>query len=85
MPLYRWIAVLLFIPLLFGGATLSTRALSRVARSAVAPLHAHEDDRKPAGVGPLRLLVLSLFFYSRVVLGSHPGHPELLAAGGRRR
>ena len=68
---------------MFGGATLSTRALSRVARSAVATLHARNGDRKPVSVGPLRLLVLALFFYSVSFFGLSLATRQLLAAGGR--
>ena len=35
VPLYRWIVILLFIPLAFVGAALSTRGLSRIARPAL--------------------------------------------------
>ena len=62
LPLYRWIAVLLLIPLIFGVAALSTRALSRVARPVLRRRRA-AGDRKLVSRGPLRLLVLALFFY----------------------
>jgi len=63
LPLYRWIVLLVLLPLMFAGATLSTRALSRVARPALRRF-TREADPKPVGVAPLRLLVLAVFFYS---------------------
>ena len=64
IPLYRWITILLFIPLLFGGATLATRAVSRIVDPPLRRFMPERNHRTAAGVGPLRLLVLSLFFYT---------------------
>ena len=69
IPLYRWIAILLLIPLFFGSAALSTRGLTRVLSPLFRRLTHEQDDRKAPSVGPLRLLVLSLFFYSVSFLG----------------
>ena len=63
IPLYRWITILLFIPLLFGGATLATRAISRVIDPPLRRFMPERDHRTAARVGPLRVLVLAVFFY----------------------
>ena len=63
LPLYRWIAFGLFIPLIFGVASLSRRVLNglltpllrRVARGYGAP--------KLVTLGPVRLLAIALFCY----------------------
>ena len=57
IPLYRWIAILLFIPLFFGLAALSTRALTGLLRPVFRRLTREQDDRRLASRGPLRLLV----------------------------
>ena len=69
LPLYRWIAFLLFIPLIFGVAALSTRALTSLLNPLFRRLTREQDDRKLASQGPLRLLVLALFFYSASFFG----------------
>ena len=69
VPLYRWIAVLLVIPLIFGFAALSTRALTRLLRPLFRRLTRRGHDRKLARRGPLRLLVLALFFYGASFFG----------------
>jgi len=63
VPLYRWITILLFIPLMFGGATLATRAISRVIDPPLRRFMPERDHRRAARVGPLRVLVLAVFFY----------------------
>jgi MscS family membrane protein len=69
LALYQWIAILLGIPLIFGVAALSTRALTGL----LSPLRRHllpeQDAHKLASVGPLRLLVLAAFFYGASFLG----------------
>jgi MscS family membrane protein len=69
VPLYRWIALLLFIPLVYGFAALSTRALTVWLRPLFRRLSPEQSDRPLESVGPLRLLVLSLFFYGAATLG----------------
>jgi len=64
LPLYRWIAIFVLIPLLFGLAALSTRGLTRVIRPLFRRLTQEQNGRKGPSVGPLRLLVLAVFFYS---------------------
>ena len=69
VPLYRWIAILLAIPLIFGFAALSTRALTGLLSPLFRRLTRERDDRKLASLGPLRLLVLALFFYGASFFG----------------
>ena len=69
LPLYRWIAFLLFTPLIFGVAALSTRALSRLLKPLVRRLTPGQDERMPASLGPLRLLVLAFVFYGSSFFG----------------
>jgi MscS family membrane protein len=69
LPLYRWIGILLFIPLLLGVAALSTRALTALLAPVISRLTKDTDHRTVASVGPLRLLVLSLFFYVASLIG----------------
>ena len=64
LPIYRWIAIFLLIPLLFGLAALSTRGLTRLIRPLFRRITQEQNGRKGPSVGPLRLLVLALFFYS---------------------
>ena len=64
LPLYRWIILLLLVPLIFLLAAVSTRALSRVASPTLRRLAGGSREREPGSVGPLRLLVLALFFYA---------------------
>ncbi len=63
IPVYRWIAALLLIPLILVFATLSTRALTVLLSPAFRRLTREQHDRPLASVGPLRLLVLALVFY----------------------
>ena len=69
VPLYRWIAILVAIPLIFGLAALSTRALSSLLSPLFRRLTRQGHDRKLPSHGPLRLLVLALFFYGASFLG----------------
>ena len=64
VSLYRWIGILLLIPAMFGGAALATRALSPAVDAALRRFTPQKSARKPAGVGPLRVLVLSVLFYA---------------------
>ena len=81
IPLYRWIAILLLIPLIFALAALSTRALTvllsplfrRLTQSA-RPQAGQRGPLTPAGSRPV--------FLRRFVLGPQPLHPEVLAACG---
>ena len=63
IPLYRWIALLLVVPLVFGLASLFTRALSVWLSPWLGRLSPEQDDHKLVSAGPLRLLVLSACFY----------------------
>jgi MscS family membrane protein len=63
IPLYRWIAILLLIPVVFGVAALCTRALTFLLGPLISRLTREQEHRTVASVGPLRLLVLSVFFY----------------------
>jgi len=67
--LYQWIAILLFIPLIFGVAALSTRALAVLLSPVFRRLARGQDDGKLPSAGPLRLLVLALFFYGASSFG----------------
>ena len=69
IPLYRWIAFLLFIPLIFGIAWLSARALAVLLGPVFGRFTQGQDERTLASVGPLRLLVLALFFYGGSFFG----------------
>jgi MscS family membrane protein len=69
VPLYRWIALLLAIPLVFGLAALSTRALTGLLSPLFRRLTRGRDDHKLAAAGPLRLLVLAVFFYGGSFFG----------------
>ena len=84
LPLYRWIAILLVIPLVFGFAALSTRALTGVLGLLFRRLTREQDDRKLASAGPLRLLVLALFFYGASFVGLTLATRQLLAPCGSR-
>ena len=68
IPLYRWIAVLLVIPLVFGLASLLTRILSVWVSPLLGRLSAR-DDHRLLSVGPLRLAVLSACFYGGSFFG----------------
>ena len=64
IPLYRWIAILLFVPLLFGVSAALTRALTAMLRPLLRRLTSEHDDRGLATIaGPLRLLVLASLFH----------------------
>jgi MscS family membrane protein len=70
IPLYRWIAILIFIPVVFGFAALSTRVLTVLLRPLLRRLTREQDDHKLATiVAPLRLQVLALFFYGASLFG----------------
>jgi MscS family membrane protein len=69
LPLYRWIAIFLFIPLTFGVAALSTRALTGLLTPLFRRVTGERHDRKLASTGPLRLLVLAVFFYGGAFFG----------------
>jgi MscS family membrane protein len=69
LPLYRWIALLLLIPLVFFIAALSSRALTGVLSLVFRRLTREQSDRKLVSAWPLRLLVLALFFYGASFLG----------------
>ena len=63
LPLYRWIAFALAVPLIFGIAALSTRALRALLRPLARRLRGDYGERTLVTLGPLRLLVLALFCY----------------------
>jgi len=63
LPLYQWIAILLFLPVLFGVAALFTRVLTILLNPLFRRLARGPADHTLASVGPLRLLVLALFFH----------------------
>ncbi len=69
LPLYRWIGILLLIPLVWGLAALCTRALTGLLSPLFRHLLREQEDRQLASQGPLRLLVLALFFYGASGLG----------------
>ena len=69
LPLYRWIAFLLLIPLVFAISALSTRALTGVLGLVFRRLTREQSHRKLVSAWPLRLLVLALFFYGASFLG----------------
>ena len=69
VPLYRWIAILLFIPLFFGLAALASRLLVASLRPLLRRFTRELDERKLASLGPLRLLVLALFCYGASFFG----------------
>jgi MscS family membrane protein len=69
LPLYRWIAFALFVPLLLGVAALSRRALTGLLTPLLRRLAPGYGEPKLVTLGPLRLLVLSLFCYLASFLG----------------
>jgi MscS family membrane protein len=69
IPLYRWIAVPLFIPLFFALAAVASRVLAVALRPLFRRLTREQDDRELASVGPLRLQVLALLFYGASFIG----------------
>ncbi len=83
LPLYRWIAILLLIPLFFGLAALSTRGLTRCAQSVVPPPHAGAERPQGAKRGAVALAGSRPVFLQRVVSESHARHAALLESCGR--
>ena len=69
IPLYRWIAILLFIPLFFALSALASRLLMASLRPLLRRFTREHDERKLASLGPLRLLMLALFFYGASLIG----------------
>ena len=69
IPLYRWIAVLLVIPLVFGLASLFTRAVSVWLSPWLGRLPPDKGDYRLVSAGPLGLLVLSACFYAGSFFG----------------
>jgi MscS family membrane protein len=69
LPLYRWLAFLLFIPLVFGLAALGTRWLTRAINPLFRRLTREQHDQTLVTAGPLRLLLLSLFFHVGALVG----------------
>ena len=69
IPLYRWIGILLLIPLMFGLSGLSTRVLSVWLTPVLGRLAPENDAHKVVSVGPVRLLVLAAFFYAGSFFG----------------
>ncbi len=69
LPLYRWIAILLVIPLVFVISALSTRVLTGALSLVFRRLTREQPDRKLGSAWPLRLLILALFFYGASFLG----------------
>jgi MscS family membrane protein len=63
IQLYRWIAILLFIPLVWGFNALATRAVAALLGRVLGPTREHEAH-KLVSVALLRLLLLALAFYS---------------------
>ena len=64
IPLYRWIFILLLIPLIVGLASLLTRLLFLLLRPLIRRFTSGQVDRGLTTiVGPMRLLILSLLFY----------------------
>ena len=69
VPLYRWLVVLLFIPLFFALSALASRILVASLRPLLRRLPREHDERELANLGPLRLLTLALFFYGASLIG----------------
>ena len=69
LPLYRWIAILLVIPLVFVISALSTRVLTGALGLVFRRLTREQPDRKVGSAWPLRLLILAVFFYGASFLG----------------
>jgi MscS family membrane protein len=64
IPLYRWIEVLLGLPLIFGMASILTRILKAFLRPLLRRLTHEQDDRRLAAIAwPLRLQVLAFLIY----------------------
>ena len=84
LPLYRWIGFLLFIPLIFGLAMLSTRALTVLLRSVVPPPRANHDYRSRAdAVGTSAPAGSRLALLRGFVRRPQPRHSALLDSCGR--
>jgi MscS family membrane protein len=69
IALYRWIAILLVIPLIFGLAAVFTRVLSMWLGPWLGRLSPQHEEYRLASAGPLRLLVLAATFYVGSFLG----------------
>jgi len=69
VPIYRWLAILLFLPLVFVIAGFSTRALTAVLDRVFGRGTREHFGRKIVSAWPLRLLVLGLFFYTASFVG----------------
>jgi len=69
IPVYRWIGLLVLIPLIFGLAALFARAMSAWLGALIGRLAPEERDHKLVSAGPLRLLVLSVFFHGVSLVG----------------
>ena len=69
LPLYRWIGLLVFIPLALGLAILCTRALNVLLRPVFGRLGNHPAVRGLTRLGPLHLLILALLFYGGSFIG----------------
>ncbi len=69
LPLYRWIGLLLFIPLVLGLATLCIRVLNVLLRPVFGRLGQDTAVRELMRLGPLHLLILALLFYGGSFLG----------------
>ena len=60
LPLYRWIAIILFIPIVLVLGTLVTRALVPLLRPLLRRMAGEEDDRTLASIkAPIRLILIS--------------------------
>jgi MscS family membrane protein len=69
IPLYRWIAIPLVIPLFFGLAALASRVLIVALRRLLRRRAREQDDSRLASLGPLRLLVFAFFCYGASFFG----------------
>ena len=69
LPFYRWIALLLFVPLVYGVAAPLTRGLTALLGPLARRLGRPKDERLMTSTGPIRLLVLGLLCYSGSFLG----------------
>ncbi len=69
VPLYRWISVLLFIPLVFALSAWASRLLASALRPLLRLLPGEQAERQLANLGPIRLLTLALIFYGASLIG----------------
>ncbi len=69
LPLYQWAGILLLVPLLYGFAALSTRALTALLGRLFHHVPKVQHDHALVSQGPLRLLVLALSSYIAAFLG----------------